>query len=348
MTRPLVRTVSLGKREAVVRAVRVILSIGLLSAGLLVAWRWSQSNDTCRSCHTSVAAPASPHQSAGCPSCHRPAGVLGASRQAVALGRMVVRQYTEQVETTLTAGAGELDESACLRCHRGLMRADADRNRSVRLNHGHLWRLGVACGRCHDTYGHTPQTATARSAMSECMRCHQRDGDSVKCGYCHIGKPSDVASGERVASRSGALVIRTCRGCHDAELAGECVACHGGYEMPHPDGWVEDHPYDGLTDQSDCHNCHRAPSGVPPAPHGAATGGYGGAFCNRCHTYPSPHGDSADWIRLHGPASRGRHVKQEVCLPCHSDTAVSACTECHSQESCQGCHRERDERAGRR
>jgi hypothetical protein len=336
--------VRLGKMRRYRRWLTVAVALAAAVWALYSVAVWSESAETCRGCHVATQEVAATHETVRCPACHRPAGVVGALVHGVSLTRMVVGNAAGTRDEADAQG-GEQD-SACLRCHRSILQASADEGRPVRVFHRHLVEEGMPCGSCHPGLGHSPDGYDRpASIMEKCLRCHDGTSASADCALCHFGEPSDVASGRRVVQPVPIGMNGSCGGCHKTSLEKECVACHGGYEMPHPAGWVEgDHYYRGLVDQDACMDCHEATKGVFPAPHGSATANYGGGFCNRCHTYPTPHGDRGIWIKRHGPVSEGAAIEQKWCIDCHSSEFVQQCTVCHDSRTCDKCHLERDAR----
>ena len=350
---PEVKRISWSRRQRALGAVKVVLVVTLLSVGAASASSWVASSETCAGCHVAVQPVHATHQDIGCASCHRPRGASGAVRFAVSWSRMAVNGYVLGQHPERSEGPrAQIDQSSCTSCHAALFRDDSEIVAGVRVYHEHLLGNGVRCERCHEGLGHADTSRGDRHVMSECMRCHGDAAEKVECGSCHVGRPSDVVSDTRLLHPVWIEGDGTCNGCHRSETARECVACHGGYEMPHPVGWGNAHYYDGFTDQQACFECHSPPRGVNPAPHGSASGGYGGSFCNRCHSYPTPHPPAAQWVRQHGPASRGVQIPHPVCAGCHGDAPyeyVSNCQGCHhTQHACDTCHAERDARRDNR
>ncbi|MBI5232023.1 MAG: hypothetical protein HY876_07665 [Coriobacteriales bacterium] len=344
-----IRKVPLRTRRRLIRAIAGIAALALVAIACAYGVTAATSTDRCVGCHATTPS-ANRHESVDCVSCHRPGGAMGWARQVLAYPRMAIAMY--RTGEARSARADVVPSDGCARCHQALLTKDADSGRRVRLSHGHLRDLGVPCARCHDNVGHqVVQVAKARSAMRQCLTCHDGKSASAKCSLCHIGKPSDASPGARDVRSVPLPVDGTCRGCHTRSLATKCVECHGGVEMPHPAGWANGgHFYYGEFKQEGCKICHERESGVPPSPHGTGSANYGGGFCNKeCHTFPSPHGDRTRWMPLHGAASRGKRVRQPVCDPCHGDAPpLSMCDYCHADSTCESCHREakRRESAG--
>lgn len=344
------RVISWRYRRLAARVAAYAMALSLLGVSGWYSAAWVGSDSTCLGCHAEFESRLSPHEAMACDGCHRPAGLLGAFRHGVQISGMTFAAHALDREHE-PAGARP-EPSACLRCHGYVLDSDFDDGRSVRVNHRHLIEAGFRCDRCHDSAGHRgPVADRPRAVMERCMGCHDGEEATARCEGCHNGRPSDSVSGwrrhEPVVSGMGG----TCAGCHSPVMASECIACHGGYEMPHPAGWGFEggHMYDALTDQESCEFCHAPARGVDPAPHGASQAKYGGAFCNNCHhTYPSPHGDARTWLRAHGPVSRGAAISQPSCTPCHATEGfISQCTVCHNEQGCQSCHAERDRRRSR-
>lgn len=315
--------------------------VGLLAIAAYSVFEWADSDATCAGCHRSTMDVAEVHESASCGSCHRPSGPTGALRHGVALASMTVVQFRSP--DAIPQPGQQPEDSGCLRCHRTVIEDDGLLRAKIRVNHRHLVDAGLRCGECHTGVGHQEDTHDRpRSIMGICLRCHDGNGAQYECDVCHLSRPSDVTSDRRLHRPVRVGMGGTCAGCHSMRLEARCVACHGGYEMPHPVGWMEGaHFLPGFVDQDRCMLCHEPPRGVEPAPHGSPTANWGGGFCNRCHTFPTPHGDRNAWIKRHGPASKGVAVPQPQCTPCHSSEFVKHCTVCHAQETCDRCHADR-------
>ncbi len=345
-----VRTISWSRRQSAMTALKAFLVLGAFVVAAASFGSWAGSSQNCVSCHRTFDQVSVVHEGVECVSCHVPLGVTGTARFGASWARMAA--VGDSFELASRESVGPIDESACIRCHRSVLEPEFAVLGGIRVEHAHLWEQGVACSRCHAGMGHqdTARAAT-RHTMSECMRCHGDGEEETRCSLCHTGNPSDVVSDRRPHAAVVAAGDGTCGGCHEPALARECVACHGGYEMPHPADWVRGHLYDGFVDQDACFECHAPPDGSPPAPHGAATGGYAGSFCNRCHSYPTPHPPASQWVRQHGAAYRGTFVPHPVCRACHGaeQEFVQNCYGCHhTRSACDTCHAQRDARRARR
>lgn len=342
--RPYIRRYSLRSRRSALDLGMVALTLILALASVWFAADWATADETCLGCHESVVDHSGAHESLRCQDCHRPAGLSGALRYATDVGRMLAVEYIIS-EPTDTVIPRQPDSSACARCHGAILVEGTESVSSggTRVGHGHLVSAGLSCDRCHETGHGAGVPIRDKAIMTECLVCHDGAIAPIGCTTCHAARPSDTTSNMRVAALVSPIREASCRGCHSAALDAECVACHGGVEMPHPAGWTESgHLYPGFLNKDGCGICHEPHGDVPPAPHRSASANYGGGFCNRCHSFPSPHGASTTWKAVHGAASRGEGVSQPSCEPCHSGSFVSDCTACHSSESCVRCHAERN------
>lgn len=338
--------VSWRTRRRLVRLATTLVGASLvLVAGWSVA-SWGGADETCVGCHRAQEVRLAPHEQTSCDACHRPGGLSGALRHTATVSQMLWTGYVLGEEADMSAI--QPDPSACLRCHREIMKPGFDEEKTIRVNHRHLLEAGYRCGQCHEQAGHRGLVASRPSSIMErCLTCHDGEAASAECGLCHASRPSDVTSSWRPRQSVPVGLGGTCRGCHSATTERECVACHGGYEMPHPPGWgnAGGHMYDGLVDQPTCELCHVPPANVGPAPHGALPVPHGGGFCNYCHMFPTPHGDRRLWTRSHGAASRGVEVGGQDCAPCHDSVGfVDQCTMCHTESTCSTCHAQRDRR----
>ena len=105
--------------------------------------------------------------------------------------------------------------------------------------------------------------------------------------------------------------IDYCSTCHLVESF--CVDCHG-VEMPHPDGFVDDHAEVGKSSPESCVLCH--------AEGETGEGVSATEFCNGCH---HKEGDPTQpWLPQHDDVTR--------------QTGAEACFECHEPTYCAYCH----------
>jgi hypothetical protein len=114
---------------------------------------------------------------------------------------------------------------------------------------------------------------------------------------------------EAVANVPNGVLINTCYTCHKKSF---CTDCHGGVEMPHPQGFLENHREAAQSHMEACETCH------------------GGAqACTMCHhTPPNVEGFTYDtskpWLAQHW-------------VPTQSDGAAQ-CFNCHEPTFCANCH----------
>jgi hypothetical protein len=105
--------------------------------------------------------------------------------------------------------------------------------------------------------------------------------------------------------------IDYCSTCHLVESF--CVDCHS-VEMPHPDGFVDDHAEVGKSSPESCVMCH--------AEGETGEGVSATEFCNGCH---HKEGDPTQpWLPQHDDVTR--------------QTGAEACFECHEPTYCAYCH----------
>jgi len=214
---------------------------------------------------------------------------------------------------------------SCASCHNGdLVRAVAwtpspRRVTNVVMDHGRhlalLARAGIgpetACQRCHaaaDTLGFM---IVGRANPERCVSCHGR------------GAPSHLAQ-------------RSCEPCHTPlhDNPALTVATIAGYPKPpsHDSAWTLNHGVaaDGSTcavchAQQFCVKCHVNAGGVDAIRTLAPDDRMAAIVRSLAVTYPRPPSHlTATWPRQHGVTARA---------------SVAECANCHTQESCLGCHR---------
>jgi predicted CXXCH cytochrome family protein len=214
---------------------------------------------------------------------------------------------------------------SCASCHNGELVRHVDwapaprRITNVVLDHArHLAlfaRTGVAqetaCQRCHAPADSVGFMSVGRAAPDRCVRCHGR------------GAPSHLAQ-------------RTCEPCHTPlhDAPAISVAAIQAYSKPpsHDSTWTLNHGTDAAGPtcavchaQQFCASCHvnadrvEAIRGLAPDDRVATMA------AAQAVTYPRPPSHlAAAWPRQHGVTARA---------------GVAECANCHTRESCLGCHR---------
>ncbi len=101
---------------------------------------------------------------------------------------------------------------------------------------------------------HTPQWhwlhgGEAVRDYDRCLDCH----DDFFCTACHIAEwPHEEGWQAEHGPEATRLDGRGCYLCH---RPGYCDPCHLGVRMPHPPGFLAEHPRSGYTEES-CWVCH--------------------------------------------------------------------------------------------
>lgn len=197
--------------------------------------------------------------------------------------------------------------------------------------------LMAACYRCHTTSG---ESVSGIVAPGECEACHtpgfdlkpaNHDEPGFYEAFGESGGHAELANEDYAAytaAREGldephtdapmeeqllhlppVAAVGYCQTCHNEREF--CDGCHG-VQMPHPEGFEEDHGEDGKTRPEVCENCHASQPGAD--------------FCNDCH-----HGEidpARTWIQQH--MDPVRESGAQACFDCHAPTY---CAECHVRGS---------------
>lgn len=275
-------------------AVLAPLVLGVLALSLLtaVATGRLQLDPACRPCHPSAPV-LDAHRAVPCYSCHSEPGPLARAARLVldasyALSGPVARPveapvpsaacescHAEAVSEAVFADGIRMSHrtcvgraAACTDCHSDVAHGRIGADRAVSMDR---------CSRCHDgttapkdcdschygeptrrdalnawavTHGRNRHQTHGMGDLRTCAICHQPED----CGSCHLPVPH----GSAWPTRHGDVAVDkgrdACLACHVREL---CDACHG-IEMPHPAGWLPDHPKEVAQTDVDrrCKNCH--------------------------------------------------------------------------------------------
>jgi hypothetical protein len=237
--------------------------------------------------------------------------------------------------------------TTCASCHAGITTGDT----------AAFWPKPELCAGCHNgelarpvTWQPSPRRITnvildharhlavfARTGVAPeaaCQRCHASAdslafmivgrADPERCVSCHgHGAPSHLAQ-------------RSCQPCHRTlhETPGLDVAAIQALSKPpsHDSSWILNHgpAADGPTcavchAQQFCSSCHVNARAVEAIRGLDADDRVATIVQTRTVTYPRPPSHlAAAWPRLHGVVARA---------------GVTECANCHTQESCLGCHR---------
>jgi len=203
-----------------------------------------------------------------------------------------------------------------------------------------------ACYRCHrlEDDGLAAYPTPFKKASGECPVCHTADFDLVPPShkvpnfltdvhgplaveedqrvrdvkpivddyfaykYEKYGGPKDDAESQAVKDVPNGALINTCYTCHEQRF---CNDCHGGVEMPHPVGFLQNHKAEADAHMAACEFCH------------------GGAeACSICHHSPPNVSEyefdpTKSFLDQHWVPSQGAGAAQ--CFNCHEPTFCAIC-----------------------
>jgi nitrate/TMAO reductase-like tetraheme cytochrome c subunit len=322
-------------RKVVVTAV-VVTAFLVLTGFALVS---TSSTAFCGLCHNMKASVSalerSAHAGANCEQCHTKPGpffFLTAKMEAL---QEPVKQYSGSYEEPIL---GVVQNSSCRRCHTDEQLFPTISRQGINVNHKHLVEAGYQCVTCHSTVAHldaVPEGSRTYPTMDQCLVCHNNrytaaDGTVAygRCDLCHV----EPAPGTRplthttdwLETHGSAGILSTCTACHpqkpgEQSAAGvqyvsglNCVTCHRGIIMPHPDSWLHLHGAASVEKgQRSCAQCHDTKT-----------------YCAGCHRVSLPH--PADWVSNHPRVARSDAA---TCMNCHKIENCNACHEAHQQGS---------------
>jgi nitrate/TMAO reductase-like tetraheme cytochrome c subunit len=234
------------------------------------------------------------------------------------------------------------------------------------LSHQIKWR-GREWLNVYADYLNVPRVANKgqRPGNAACLKCHslstipsQANGvrmphevhvqlRNLTCADCH-----DAVAHPKNGQPGNAVSMAVCSMCHNKQGApSDCAFCHvtpPSSQNTHPANYLKTHGAEALSGgEAACLRCH----------HDKA------AFCDACHSNPTPDHFSGDWRYKHGATASkseapclGCHDKQAFCEQCHrvshpSDWSTShgavaaksegACNVCHPQAMCVRCHQQK-------
>ncbi|MGZ4553296.1 MAG: NapC/NirT family cytochrome c [Mycobacteriaceae bacterium] len=315
-------------RKVVVTAVVVTAFLVLTGFAMFS----TSSRAFCGLCHNMKASVdalgRSAHAGVNCEQCHTKPGpffFLTAKLEAL---QEPVKQFTGNYEEPIL---GVVQNASCRRCHTNKQLFPTISKSGINVNHKHLIEAGYQCVTCHSTVAHlgaVPQGSRTEPTMDQCLVCHNNhytaaDGTVAvsRCDLCHV----EPASGTRPLTHTAdwlqihgsAGMLSTCTACHpqkpgEQSPAGaqyvsglNCVSCHHGILMPHPETWLHEHgPVSVTKGEKSCGQCHDTK-----------------AYCSGCHRVPLPH--PANFVATHPSVARS---DADTCLNCHK---VDNCNACH-------------------
>ena len=231
----------------------------------------------------------------------------------------LIADYTHEAGTFFPHEfhAGSVEDAkndTCLECHKGM---DKDKDT-------YTWKLPTKklCYDCHDEDSEEPKKVTLRAKTDSIINFnhnwHVKGDPELNCVDCH----EKVVTDEYLPVRGGYPKHEQCETCHGDWIPGpndpkivlmeKCKNCHKEKIMPrdHFENWNELHSIQavGKWDTS-CRGCHSDRK-----------------QCVQCHAGGVFRPESHDlaWERTHRFSVRNE---------------VQNCKACHSDDSCQDCHR---------
>ena len=287
------------------------------------------SEPGCGTCHASAAfvesTKLSAHADIDCNACH--AGTTVASR--VSFGYRRVFSMAIKLRPTGGRAASPVSDTACLSCHEEVLHRSIP-SRGYWIDHG-TCAQGRLCTDCHSTTAHGDAVRWVRTAnMSDCLECHDTQGDSTSCDVCHDTKTEAerigqgawrITHGANWESAHGMGQLDSCVACH---RTGFCARCHT-IDLPHGADFLITHAADATAQMESCDGCHRK------------------QFCKDCHGVDMPH--PASFVPIH--ANEVKASGEDACLRCHDRLDCTECHETHVHPAVTSEHLQRLE-SGRR
>lgn len=208
----------------------------------------------------------------------------------------------------------------------------------------HVNEQEMACEDCHlELEESTISSQHNVPTMDECAACHDVEDD---CGMCHTDgdEPLEAVVPDREILFNHSLHLgmelkcldchqnvyssenksinnypdkKICMSCHDDKKASsDCSLCHGGgadLKYIHPDGWLNDHAVEALSNDKFCSKCHIEKR-----------------ICLDCHRGYNPTGSIHE---LNYYFTHGLDAKSDTknCLVCHNTEKF--CSDCHEQNN---------------
>jgi len=205
------------------------------------------------------------------------------------------------------------DSGSCIVCHMGI-------DEKTQSSSSDIPKLEV-CQMCHLPEDERPKKVRLRPKTDSIIHFSHKwhVGElQLNCIQCH----ETVVSNEYLPPRAGFPKMEVCAACHfqwvgNADMPANvhrerCFRCHKEKIMPrgHYENWMEIHKVEAVAKFDEkCNACHTDKSG-----------------CTNCHAggfFKPPNHDMA-WIQTHRFSVRNQ---------------VQNCKSCHSDDSCQDCHR---------
>jgi nitrate/TMAO reductase-like tetraheme cytochrome c subunit len=289
----------------------VLVVVGFIAvlAVVLVIPVWATDTPTyCISCKATkpagLAWETSTHAKVSCTKCHVPPGLGNAIKWR---SREWLNIWADYLNVPRVPSKGQRPGNAnCLRCH--ALNRIPGQNGSVRMPHQvHVELRNLTCADCHDKVAHPKPGQTTGVSMAVCSMCHNTQGASSQCDFCHITPPPKNVHPKDYLQTHGKEALAdqaACLRCHHDKKQ-FCDACHARPTPDHFSGeWRYTHGPTAKKDPLSCTGCHDSK-----------------VFCARCHRVQHP----ADWVTTHGAVAK---QSPDACLVCHPQ---AMCDRCHQQ-----------------
>lgn len=294
-----------GRKPPLVPIVAAIVVLAAFAATYVVTGLDAYCARTCHFGNTEVVS-ALETGHADCIDCHEGGPVSGAAART----RMVI-SYTLSAEET--SAPTTVDPAHCLDCHDDVAQSTVETKSGLRVSHREVLSSGLTCSDCHSRVGHGEPGSLLQGVMDRCVVCHDGATASRACDTCHLGgsplaQPRTVDSSASSFTYDPVLIAsRDCTRCHGIDQ--ECLDCHEGFLLPHPDEFREGGhaPIVAFDGKERCYKCHSL------------------AWCGSdCHQPFSPH-DPERWPADHQSGTSA------TCGSCHTawDGTGNWCDVCH-------------------
>lgn len=294
---------------------RIAALLGLVAGFLLLAAIAAVGVTTtalpgCEGCHYDrsgfkSATLAASHGDTPCVSCHVDTGSLV---ERTKFGVYEAYGMYLPLLDTEASDIGLVRDGRCLSCHKEV-ETRIVKSDGLIMKHASCAK-GRRCVDCHSEVGHGSATSWARvTSMNDCVSCHKKTRNSLKCETCHAGRGETksiaepefaVTHGPNWQKTHGMGQMSVCSVCHDEN---KCARCHGA-GVPHATDFIQQHPALSTGPDAKCTTCHRK------------------KFCDDCHQLEMPHPKRF-------AAAHSRMVKAE---------GDQKCLRCHAKTDCEGCH----------
>ncbi len=311
------------RKSVRVRILAAVVVLLLAAGGALTYATASSSPIVCSRCHEMrahyVSWMASGHSQVPCEECHVQPGFWTMVRMKFQSEALITKHARDPRSGELVRA--NVPDANCVKCHSRM--PDVVTHGGVQTTHrGHIER-GIPCIYCHTDAGHAAEKTDAKAAMARCTACHDGKQASADCAVCHVKEVPQPAPASHVQLQQVDLD-----------------------QMPHPEGFRNQHAVVGRKQAAQCESCHRpyfcesCHSGKMPASHSAkeyrrthaaevaagrtdCTPCHTQKFCLACHLSVRPESHDRGWTKVHGKASLKADAR---CGVCH---LKSWCDECH-------------------